>query len=102
MNARPTSIEANEASKPRREINHDRILKALERLPNSEGIADNIAAYTTLDKIEVSRRMSELEALGKVIDTKRKGITPKGCKAIIWRKVNEPKQNIQQSLFNAA
>lgn len=94
-----TSLAANVASKPNREINQDRILKALDKLPNNEGIADSIASYTTIDKIEVSRRMSELEALGRVFNTGRKGITNKGCKAIIWRKVYEPTTIIQANLF---
>lgn len=97
-----TSLAANKASKPNRETNYDRILKALDRLPNREGVADTIAAYTTLDKIEVSRRMSEMAALNLVYDTGRKGITAKGCSAIIWKKVIEHTPNIQQSLFNAA
>jgi len=94
-----TSIAANNASKPHRDRNYDLILKAMDRLPNSEGIADNIAAYTTLDKVEVSRRMSELESNGKVLNTGRKGLTAKGCRAIIWRKVYEPVPNIQMGLF---
>jgi hypothetical protein len=94
-----TSLAANTASKPNREYNYDRILKALDMLPNNEGIADNIAAYTTIDKIEVSRRMGELAAKGKVFDTGRKGITAKGCKAILWKLVKEPVGNPQQSLF---
>ncbi len=50
----------------------------MDKLPNNEGTADSIAAFTTLDKIEVSRRMSELLAKGLVFDTGRKGITAKG------------------------
>jgi len=75
----PTSREANEASKPKRPTNHMKILQALEKLPNNEGIADRIAAYCSLDKIEVSRRMKELLKAGKVINTGRTGVTAKGC-----------------------
>jgi len=94
-----TSRLANEASKPHREINHDKILKALDKLPNNEGTADSIAAFTTLDKIEVSRRMSELFAKGLVFDTGRKGITAKGCKAILWRKQVVPTITQQLNIF---
>lgn len=99
MTQQITSLLANEASKQRRPANHDKILAAMERLPNSEGVADNIAVYCSLDKIEVSRRLSELAAQGKVYDTGRKGMTMKACKAIIWRLVKEPVPNIQQTLF---
>lgn len=95
----PTSIAANTASKPNREYNYNKILNALDKLPNNEGIADTIAAYTTIDKIEVSRRMGELAASGKVVNTGRKGITAKGCAAIIWRKVYDPPTTKQISMF---
>ena len=94
-----TSLAANKASKPNREYNYAKILKALDRLPNKEGIADDIAAYSTLDKIEVSRRMGEMVAKSMVYDTGRKGITAKGCKAIIWKLSQQPKITIQQTLF---
>lgn len=99
MTQQLTSILANNESKQRRPANHDKILAVLEKLPNNEAVADTIATYTTLDKVEVSRRMSELVALGKVIDTGRKGMTMKACKAIIWQLVKEPIPNIQQTLF---
>lgn len=94
-----TSLAANTASKPNREYNYDRILKALDKLPNNEGIASHIASMTVIDSVEVNRRLSELEAQGKVINTGRKGITPKGCKANIYRRVYAPTQQVQQSLF---
>lgn len=106
MNARQstmppeTSLAANVASKPHREVNYDRILKALDKLPQHEGIASTIASVTTIDSVEVNRRMSELLRDGKVIDTGRYGITPKGCKAKIWKRIYEIVPNIQSSLFS--
>ena len=80
-----TSLLANEASKPQRENNYDKIIRALKQLPNNEGVADSIAAYSKLDKTEVSRRTNEMARLGMIHDTGRKGMTAKACKAIIWK-----------------
>jgi len=95
-----TSLAANVASKPHRDKNHTKILQALEKLPNNEGIADAIAAYCTLDKVEVSRRLSELEGQGKIFNTGRKGLTQKACKASIYKLIKEPQPQLQTKLFN--
>lgn len=94
-----TSLLANEASKQRRPANHDKILAAMDKLPNNEGFYETIAARCTLDAPEVGRRLGELEKLGKVIRTGKTGITSRGCRAAIWKLVKEPVPNIQQTLF---
>lgn len=95
-----TSRLANEASKPHRENNYDKIIRALKQLPNNEGVADAIAAYSKLDKTEVSRRTVEMCRLGLIHDTGRKGLTAKACKAIIYKLSKQEKQETKQtSLF---
>lgn len=95
----PTSIAANEASKLRRPANHDKILAAMEKLPNNEGFYEIIAARCTLDAPEVGRRLGELERLGKVARTGRTGITSRGCRAAIWKLITEPQTTVQAKLF---
>jgi hypothetical protein len=95
-----TSRLANDASKPHRTTNYTIILQALNQLPNNEGIADAIAAFCSLDKVECSRRLTEMHRTGLVRDTGRKGITVKGCRAIIWRKAQEETIPLQPNLFN--
>jgi len=94
-----TSLEANVASKPNRETNHTKILEAMRKLPNREGTSDAIASYCTLDKIECSRRLGELVDKGLVVNTMRKGITAKGCKAYIWKLTEQPNTKLQATLF---
>jgi predicted transcriptional regulator len=82
-----------------KENNHSRILTALKKLPNKEGNADAIAAYCNLDKTEVTRRLSEMIAKELIIDTGRKSLTVKGCKASIYRVKENKSQQSQTSLF---
>jgi len=95
----PTSLAADKASKPHRRTNCQIILNVMGRLKNNEGVADTIAIYCPFDKTEVSRRMANLFAAGKIIDTGRKGITAKGCKAIIWRIAPDESSKPQIELF---
>lgn len=97
-----TSILANEASKPHRQTNYDKILQAMNRLPNKEGIADTIAVYCSLDKIEISRRLGEMSKgeSPTVKDTGRKGMTVKGCLATVWRVIDKKEPKVQLPLFS--
>jgi hypothetical protein len=101
-----TSREANESNKSVRESQWQQIVKALQSLPDNEAIADSIAAFCPFDKVSVSRRLAEMEAGDLVIRTSKRGITAKGCKAIVWKLKTDPQpQTIhlhQQELFKTA
>lgn len=81
---------------------HQKILEALQK--NGEGIYEEIAAWCGFsDKNRVSRRLLELENLGKITKTDRTKLTSTGRKAFTYtiRKIyeNPNAQVMQQSLF---
>lgn len=80
----PTSLQANEASKPNRNKHQLQIIAALKQLPNCSGVADDIAVFCPFDKTEVSRRMRAMCDDGIVYEAIKTGQTRKGCKAITW------------------
>ena len=64
---------------------HRRILGALDFI--GEGTAQQIADRCGLGYYQTSRRISELVKDNKVADTGRKGKSPSGKAAIIWKKI---------------
>ena len=66
-----------------------------------QGTVIEIAAFCRLVYSEVSKRMAGLEKAGFVVDTKQKGKSPTGKKAIIWRIADgAPKQETGPSQLN--
>lgn len=83
---------------------HQKILDALQK--NGEGIYEEIAEWCGFsDKNRVSRRLLELENLGKITKTDRTKPTSTGRKAFIYRipapkpSQSAQKQSFQPSLF---
>jgi predicted ArsR family transcriptional regulator len=73
---------------------HRKILSALEIF--GEGTSQQISDMCGLSYSAVARRISELIAEGKVIDTGRKGKSPSGRGAIIWKLSPEYIQSLKE------
>ena len=80
----PTSHAAAEQAEPVINRHHRIIMGYLADLPFG-GTSYDIAGGVGLENQQVNKRMRELERNGLVLESERRGLTPSGRSAIIWR-----------------
>jgi predicted ArsR family transcriptional regulator len=60
-----------------------KVLKALRNL--GDATADEAADYLKIDKLSIRPRFSELQDMGKVVQTRLRRMNASGRSAVVWR-----------------
>jgi predicted ArsR family transcriptional regulator len=60
-----------------------KVLKALRNL--GDATADEAADYLKIDKLSIRPRFSELQDMGKVVQTRCRRMNESGRSAVVWR-----------------
>jgi hypothetical protein len=107
---KPTSKAAHESVKPLKEAYWQKILEGLDDLKVGGTFAE-IATAAKLKPEQVWKRLSEMQADGKIYDTGITRVLPSGRKGIVWQSVeikvkqsatpiSLPKPLSQSKMFN--
>ena len=81
-----TSILAHESIKPSKEVLHSKIIAGMRKI--KKGTFREIAKQANLQDMQVWKRLSEMERVGKIENVSDKICTVSGRSCSVWQNTN--------------